>query len=1690
MKFMNIFRLLALVAFQFVAVCAHAASPTIAPLADETTYVDHPILVELPVHDAETPTNLLTFRLSTTNPTLVNTNKNVLFRWFTDGGVGYIPRWYMTLAPTFGLTGTATNTITVSDGTNTASSTFVLTVTPPPANATRFANTNAITLPNSGVASQYPSTINVSGMLGTITNIVVTFSHLTHTNPNDLHMLLVSPTGQKMVFWSKVGGGGPLGGTPPDHHVTNITATITDAAPDWSPLPEYYYIWTEKFRPGDYATIESPANNFPAPAPGGPYPAVPVSNAFHSVFNGLAPNGTWSLYIYDDASPYAGRIDNGWSLMVMTSGPQPPTITDIANQATLTSTPTAPLPFTITDADTPVGSLVLSNASSNPTLVPTNNIVFGGSGSNRTVTVTPVTGLTGTANITIFVSDGTNVASDTFQLAVLTPQPQTLSFTNSAPITILDNAAGSPYPSTINVAGMIGTISNVTVTLRNFSHTWGADTDVLLVGPAGQKMILMSDVCTGAVNNVTLTLSDAAASLMPNLGLTSGTYRPTNIADGAPVVDNYPAPAPAGPYGAALSVFTNTAPNGTWSLYVVDDGAGDSGSFTGGWSLTVSTVPTGPKPPTITDIANQTTVTNTPTAALAFTINDTDTPIGSLTLSNASSNPTLVPTNNIVFGGSGSNRTVTVTPAGGLTGTANISIFVSDGTNVVGDTFLLTVLSAQPQTFSFTNTAAIAILDNSAASPYPSTINVTGMIGTISNVTVTLHSFSHQWARDVDVLLVGPYGQKVMFMSDAGTTPTPTGTFTFSDSAAGFLPATGALAGGTYRPTDYTNLNFVADVMPVPAPTGPYATNLSAFVGQVANGVWSLYVADDGGGDTGSIAGGWSMAISTQPDPITNAAPTLSAISNQVTLVNTPTTAIPFTIGDEQTAASNLVLRAFTSNAALVPTNQIVFGGSGSNRTVTVTPTSNQLGSATISLTVSDGSLTASNSFVLTVNPAPLTVTENSASRGYGATNPVLSGSVIGLQAGDNITASFASVANTNSPVGAYPITFTLSDPGNKLGNYVITTNNGALTVTNALLTVAANNTNKVYGATLNPVAFTATGLLNSDSVSSVTLSSAGSISNASIGSYAITASGALGTGLGNYLVSYASGTLTVNPATLTVTANNTNKAYGTVLNPTSYAVTGLLNGDSVTNVTLTSFGSVSNAPVGSYAINASGALGAGLANYTIGYNGGILTVSAASLTITAGNTNKVYGATLNPIDYSAVGLLNGDSVTNVTLTSAGSVSNAPVGGYAINASGALGAGLTNYTIGYNSGTLTVGAASLTITAGSTNKVYGVTLNPEGYSVVGLLNGDSVTNVTLTSSGSVGSAPVGSYAIDASGASGAGVTNYTIGYNSGVLTVGAASLTITADATNKVYGVTLNPVGYSALGLLNGDSVTNVTLTSAGSISNAPTGSYVINASGALGVGLTNYTVGYNGGILTVGAANLLITAGSTNKVYGATLNPAVFTVTGLLNSDSVTNVALASAGSVSNASAGSYAITASAAEGAGLTNYNIGYSNGTLTIAQAVLVATADNHSRAYGQPNPVFTISYTGFVNGESTNVLDVLPTASSSATITSTPGSHVISTVGGTDNNYVFSHVDGSLTITAPGQVVITSIAFLSPTSLRIAGAGDANVNYKVLASTNLSDWVEIGTALANGSGEFEYADGDVANHTARYYRVATP
>src|SRR4051794_18953249 len=175
------------------------------------------------------------------------------------------------------------------------------------------------------------------------------------------------------------------------------------------------------------------------------------------------------------------------------------------------------------------------------------------------------------------------------------PTTHAASFANSSAIVLPDiHASGpaTPYPSTINVSGLTGVITKVKVTIHGLTHTFPDDVDILLVGPTGANAIVLADVGGFATpaNNLTITLDDAAASVLPDGSpLTSGTFRPANYAP----ADSFPAPsggsAPPVSGGSALSAFTGTDPDGSWSLFVVDDAIGDTGSIAFGWTLEIAT---------------------------------------------------------------------------------------------------------------------------------------------------------------------------------------------------------------------------------------------------------------------------------------------------------------------------------------------------------------------------------------------------------------------------------------------------------------------------------------------------------------------------------------------------------------------------------------------------------------------------------------------------------------------------------------------------------------------------------------------------------------------------------------------------------------------------------------------------------------------------------------------------------------------------------------------------------------------------------------------------------------------------------------------------------------------------------------------------------------------------------------------
>ncbi len=199
-----------------------------------------------------------------------------------------------------------------------------------------------------------------------------------------------------------------------------------------------------------------------------------------------------------------------------------------------------------------------------------------------------LTGLTLTILITILTSNSASPAEPLDWPAVVATFGNATTIVMPATGTI---GKANVYPSTVNVSGFSGEVLGVTATLNGFSHTFADDIDILLVGPAGQSVLLMSDAGGSIdVSDLTLTFEDGATAL-PDFGpLVSGTFAPTNFGEG----DTFPAPAPLPPYGTALSDFIGTNPNGTWSLFVADDVAGDVGSIASGFTLTIvaTAVPT------------------------------------------------------------------------------------------------------------------------------------------------------------------------------------------------------------------------------------------------------------------------------------------------------------------------------------------------------------------------------------------------------------------------------------------------------------------------------------------------------------------------------------------------------------------------------------------------------------------------------------------------------------------------------------------------------------------------------------------------------------------------------------------------------------------------------------------------------------------------------------------------------------------------------------------------------------------------------------------------------------------------------------------------------------------------------------------------------------------------------------------
>jgi mucin-19 len=549
------------------------------------------------------------------------------------------------------------------------------------------------------------------------------------------------------------------------------------------------------------------------------------------------------------------------------------------------------------------------------------------------------------------------------------------------------------------------------------------------------------------------------------------------------------------------------------------------------------------------------------------------------------------------------------------------------------------------------------------------------------------------------------------------------------------------------------------------------------------------------------------------------------------------------------------------------------------------------------------------------ITPATLTITGASANPIYTGAAQTNAYTVANLMSGDSVTSVSGRASGTN--VGLYTDNLA-SATGTGLSNYNINYVNGAMTIAKANLTVTGATGSVTYTSNSQTNTYSVNGLLGTDAVTSVSGSASGTI----VGSYTDSLSAASGTGLSNYNIGYVDGVMTIAKANLTVTGSTATSPYTSNAQTNTYSVSGLLGTDAVSSVS----GIATGTNVNTYADSLSAASGTGLSNYNISYVNGALTITKANLTVTGDTTSTTYNRTAQTNTYKVNGLLGTDAVSSVS----GKATGTNVSTYSDTLSAATGTGLSNYNISYVNGSLSIMGAPLTITGATSSSPYSGSAQTNTYSVAGLLGTDAVSSVLGRATGT----NVNTYADTLSGATGTGLSNYSISYVNGSMTINPVSLTVTGATSSVPYTSNAQTNAYTVSGLLGSDVVSSVS----GRASGTNVGPYTDSLSAATGTGLSNYNISYVDGGLTINPVNLTVTGATTSTAYNRTAQTNSYSVTGLLGADAVSAVS----GSASGTNAGGpYPDSLSAATGTGLSNYNISYVNGALTIAKAIVTVS-----------------------------------------------------------------------------------------------------------------------------------------------------
>lgn len=586
-----------------------------------------------------------------------------------------------------------------------------------------------------------------------------------------------------------------------------------------------------------------------------------------------------------------------------------------------------------------VQTLTITATSSNPSLIPHPTVSYTNPNSTGILRFKPNANLSGTATITVQVSDGqatnsTTTRSFEVQVQPVNDAPTIAAIANrsinedlstgaiaftlldiDSPVANLRVSASSSNSELVPAAAMTlaGTTASRSITIKPSANRFGTATITLTATDGSASSTTSFLLTVNPVNDLpTLNLianrimaEDSPEQSVELTGVSAGPWENdqplsiTAISSNPAIIPNPVVNYSPGNESGTLSFTPRPDAFGTVTLTVtLRDGQATLNNVVRKFTVTVTAVNDSP---TVSSLNDLTIPEDTRSAPLPLAIFDRETAGASLRINRISSNPTLLPAaTGIILGGTGNNRTLILAPALNQHGTSQVTIEVSDGLITVRTIFTLTVESVN-------DAPTLAVIANPAAINEDAPMQTRPLAGIGTGAP-----------NEAQTLIV------TATSNNPSVVPNPTVNYQ-SPSATGSL---------SYAPV--ANASGTAII--------------------------SVTVSDQQQTQS-SITRSFTVIVR----PV-NDAPTISPIQPINLTQSTSSGPISFTVNDQESLAETLRVTAASNNTTLLPTTAMVLGGAGANRTITLNPVANRTGTAVVTLTLTDGVATARTTIAVTVS--------------------------------------------------------------------------------------------------------------------------------------------------------------------------------------------------------------------------------------------------------------------------------------------------------------------------------------------------------------------------------------------------------------------------------------------------------------------------------------------------------------------------------------------------------------------------------------------------------------------------------------------------------------------------------------------------------------------------------------------------